>query len=668
MKTPKETVADVDWLMAEWDYEINSSLGIFPDKLGSQSNTYAFWKCKYGHKWKAKISNRYHGRGCPDCRKGLKTSFPEQAVLFYVKKKFPDAINSFKDIFSNGMELDVYIPSIKTGIEYDGIAWHKDDTLEKEERKYEICKQNGVTLIRLKENVEHYRNDLNIADRIILVRRAFTGRPVSYATLDYAIRELLFALFDVDQADMYSRFFRKSGDPERWKEIAYGPKVKTDVNSRRDKDLIYQNYLVNKENHSLASEYPEVAAHWHPTKNGELTPAMFPPHSMVSVWWIGDCGHEWDTPIALMSRSYGCPYCHGLRVLKGFNDLETAYPEIAKQWHPTKNGSDSPDMFTYGSGHKAYWLCPICKQDWEAAINNRTTNRRGCPYCAHEKPIKGENDLATLWPDLIKEWDYNKNGDLDPSDFLPSSNKKVWWKCSKCEYEYKTSIANRTKGTGCKQCAGQVLNSGKNDLATLYSQVAAEWDYEENGDITPSQVFPQTNKRYGWKCKFGHTWKASPNSRVSGRGCPYCSDNLVWIGFNDLVTTHPEIAAEWHPVKNGDLLPTQISKGYTKKVWFLCPTCHNAYETYIGNKIKGYGKCPYCSPRKTRARLVRQEETGLCFMTLKDAARSVGKEDIRAIQSCCAGKSKMAYGFHWTYVDKNPAETTSEEIESFKTE
>ena len=112
MRKLKETVADVEWLVSEWDYDTNSALGIFPDKIGSQSNTYAFWKCKFGHKWKARIGNRYHGRGCPECRKQLKTSFPEQAVFFYIKKKFPDAINSFRDLFFNGMEIDVYLYSL----------------------------------------------------------------------------------------------------------------------------------------------------------------------------------------------------------------------------------------------------------------------------------------------------------------------------------------------------------------------------------------------------------------------------------------------------------------------------------------------------------------------------------------------------------------------------
>ena len=89
-----------------------------------------------------------------------------------------------------------------------------------------------------------------------------------------------------------------------------------------------------------------------------------------------------------------------------------------------------------------------------------------------------------------------------------------------------------------------------------------------------------------------------------------------------------------------------------KKVWFLCPVCKNAYESYIGNKLKGYGKCPYCSHRKTRAQYVLQVETGQSFKLLKDAAKAVGEEDIRKIQMCCVGKCETAYGYHWEYVDE----------------
>ena len=640
MRKLKETVADVPELMKEWDSDVNSSLGIYPDRIGSQSNTYAYWKCEYGHKWKAKINNRYNGRGCPECSKGKKTSFPEQAVLFYVRQVFPNAINSYKDIFNGGMELDVYIPSEKIGIEYDGANWHNLSTRKKEKTKYTICKKEEVYLFRLREDFEGYGHLEPICDRLIPVRRQYRGTPQDYIALDYAIRQLLVELNDID----CSKF-------EDYQYAMIFSQPKTDVNTKRDQRLIYESYLVERDKNSFGALFPEIAQKWHPTKNGKLTPFLFTPHSKYEAWWLGECGHEWQNSITVMTRGYGCPYCSGQRVLKGFNDLATVYPEIAAQWHPTKNGKYTPDMFTFGSGHKAYWLCQTCGQEWQTRINMRTISKRDCPYCAHEKPIKGVNDLPTLRPDLMQEWDYEKNAGIDPSDLMPNSNKKVWWKCSKCGYNYHTLVCGRNRGTGCKKCAGQVLVPGVNDLETLYPQIAAEWDYDENNGILPSMVFPNDNKPYHWKCKLGHKWVVSANNRMR-TNCPFCSGNKVLEGFNDIATTHPEIAAQWHPTKNGDILPTKVSKGYTKKVWFICDKCGHSYETFIGNKIKGYGECPFCSTRKTRASSIYLVEKGLYFDTLKEAAAYMGKKSIANIQVCCSGKTQTAYGYHWEYREK----------------
>ena len=620
MRKLKETVLDIPFLMEEWDSELNSQNGIFPQLLGSQSNTYAYWKCKYGHRWKAKINNRYNGRGCPECNKRKKTSFPEQAIFFYVKQVFSDAINSYKDIFKNQMELDIYIPSVKIGIEYDGVAWHNDNTYEREKEKYRICKENSIRLFRLRENNSSCNEINDTADIVIPVKKAFSGNAKDYLFIDEAIQQL----FSIMQAEH------------------------NDIDTKKDRNLIYENFISILEKNTLQSKYPQIAMQWHPIKNGLLTPQMVTPHSNIKVWWWGKCNHEWEASIAVRTRGNDCPYCSGQRVLKGFNDLQTVFPEISKQWHPIKNNNQTPDMFTFGSGHRAFWLCPKCNQEWEARINMRTTNKRGCPYCSHEKPIPGVTDLITVCPDLMAEWNYEKNTGIDPTQLMPNSNKQAWWKCSKCGFEYKAYINNRYKGTGCKRCAGQVLISGTNDLQTIFPNMAAEWDYENNS-CPPTLVFSNSNKKYNWVCAFGHKWKASPNSRSKGTGCPICSGNIVLEGFNDLQTTHPEIAMQWHPTKNNGLLPTQVSKGFNKKVWFICFSCQNSYESFIGNKIKGYGKCPFCATRKTRAQCVVQIETGMRFKTLKEAAMSIGKEDIRLIQMCCKGHCKTAYGFHWKY-------------------
>lgn len=556
-----EYLSNVQRLMQEWDWEKNT---LDPTTLGSQSNQRAWWKCKYGHSWQAKINNRYNGRGCPICRHRLKTSFPEQAVFFYVKQIFADTVNGYTDIFKNGMELDVFIPSLMVGIEYDGKAWHNENSINKEKRKYEICKNNKIFLLRIVETLE--QNEIT-CDKKILVADTYNSK-----CLDKTIKECLILLANIGHFHI--------------------EKINDDfVNTERDQNTIYEQYIVEFEKNSLANTFPEISMEWNTAKNGTLTPKMFSSHSSTSVWWKCKNGHEWRAAISTRTSGRGCPYCAGNYVLEGFNDLATRYPNIAKEWDYKKNGQLKPNHVTFGSGRKVWWICEN-GHEWQAAINNRTSNNRGCPYCTGEKTLIGVNDLLTVNPTLASEWHPTKNKKLLPQNFKPNSNIIVWWLCPKCGYEYQAIIANRSKGTGCKNCSNQILHSGKNDLETLYPHIARQWDYTKNGDLMPNQVFPKSNKKVWWKCDKGHTWQSSPNSRTSGRNCPYCMGNKVWVGYNDLATTHKELANEWDYAKNGDLKPQMVSAGCGKKIWWVCPKCGCEYQAYISNRLKGFGcKC-----------------------------------------------------------------------------
>lgn len=353
------------------------------------------------------------------------------------------------------------------------------------------------------------------------------------------------------------------------------------------------------EKNSLANTYPEISKEWNYEKNGALTPKMFSAHSSVSVWWICSKGHEWKAAINTRTSGRGCPYCSGNYVLDGFNDLATVFPNIAKEWNYERNGQLKPNNVTFGSGKKVWWKCDK-GHEWQTAINNRTSNNRGCPYCTGEKSLVGVNDLLTINPILAREWHPTKNNGLLPQNFKPNSNIKVWWLCPKCGYEYQAIIADRTKGTGCRNCSNQILHGGINDLATLYPEIAKQWNHEKNGTLKPNQVFPKSNKKVWWKCENGHIWLASPNSRTSGRKCPYCSGNKVWVGYNDLATTHKELANEWDYEKNDKLTPQMVSAGCGKKIWWRCSKCGNEYQAYISNRIKGFG-CK-CSSKRVKNR------------------------------------------------------------------
>lgn len=270
------------------------------------------------------------------------------------------------------------------------------------------------------------------------------------------------------------------------------------INTARDQNKIYEQYLVEFEKNSFAVLFPEIAKEWNFNKNGTLTPKMFSPHSSTSVWWKCDKGHEWRAAINTRTSGRGCPYCSGNFVLEGFNDLATRYPNIAEEWNYSKNGQLKPTQVTFGSGKKVWWKCAK-GHEWRTAINNRTSNNRGCPYCVGEKVLEGVNDLLTVNPMLASEWHPTRNGALKPQNFRPHSNKKVWWLCPKCGYEYQAIIANRAKGTGCKNCSNQILHSGINDLQTLFPEIAKQWDYDKNGKLTPNQIFPKSNKKVWWK-------------------------------------------------------------------------------------------------------------------------------------------------------------------------
>ena len=191
-------------------------------------------------------------------------------------------------------------------------------------------------------------------------------------------------------------------------------------------------------------------AEWHPTKNGSLTPNMVTAGSAKKVWWLCPKGHEWESTVAFRSRGSGCPYCSGKKVLSGENDLATLNPSLASEWHPTKNGSLTPNMVTAGSSKKVWWLCSK-GHEWETKVSTRNRGH-GCPYCSSwHKTTVTEESLAKLNPSLAIEWHPTKNGSLTPNMVTVGSSKKVWWLCSK-GHEWEALVNSRNHGSGCPVC------------------------------------------------------------------------------------------------------------------------------------------------------------------------------------------------------------------------
>ena len=317
------------------------------------------------------------------------------------------------------------------------------------------------------------------------------------------------------------------------------------------------------------------------------------PHTRIKVWWRCEQGHTWQAALdSRVNLGRNCPYCVNQEVVSGENDMATVAPEMARLWHPTRNGTLRPTDITPGSGKLIWWQCEK-GHEWQA---NAYTVKAGsdCPYCAGKRPIVGETDLATTHPQIWTFW--SERNRLLPTEVTAGSHRKVWWICEK-GHEWEGVISHVTGGNwGCPYCSGKRAIPGKTDLATLRPDLMKEWDFEKNV-VDPRETTIASHDKVWWKCELGHSYSSVVFSRTreNSAGCPYCAGRKVLPGFNDLATLKPKLAEQWYQPLNGALQPEDVTLGSNKKVWWQCKEGHIWRAVVYSRTRKRPGGCPVCA-------------------------------------------------------------------------
>lgn len=592
-------------LAEEWHPSLNEDLTPFDVTSGSGKKVW--WQCAKGHDWNAMVASRNKGAGCKQCIAESQTSFPEQAIYYYLSKTLPVAVESRASVC--GVEVDAFIPSWHIGVEYDGVYYHNSAVSQAaEKKKNHILAKNGIHLIRIKEVLVDSENSLDV----------IYCKPVgSYKHLKPALSALA----------------------ERLSGMTHTAVI-LDVNVERDMVEIMEQYVESEKARSLAVRNPILAAEWHPTKNGQLTPQNVHAGAGKKVWWKCEKNHEWPATVNHRNHGKGCPYCSGRLVMEGETDLATLNPELIKEWHPTLNGELTPDKVISGSERKVWWQCSKqAEHQWNARINGRSKGS-GCPYCSGHRVMPGFNDLETTHPDLAKEWHPLLNGDLTPQNVSSGSNKITWWQCNKhIEHQWDSKVVDRTMGRSCPYCANKRVLSGYNDLASTHPKVAEEWHPILNGDLTPMDVVAGSNIKVWWQCSksAAHQWKAMINARSKSTCCPYCSNTKVLPGDNDLATTHPELAKEWHPTLNGDLTPRDVVAGSDRAVWWQCEREHE-WERPVGGRSGSGSGCPYCSGRNA---IIGETDLATTYPLLAEEWHPALNGDLKSIDVVAGSNRKV---------------------------
>lgn len=205
------------------------------------------------------------------------------------------------------------------------------------------------------------------------------------------------------------------------------------------------------------------------------------------------------------------------------HSIAVLYPDVAREW--SDKNKESPDVVSSGTSGYRWWVCPKCHMEYQATISNRVIHHSACPYCAHIK-VTPKTSLMSVYPDIAKEWDYDKNFPLTPNDVLPGTEKKVWWICEK-GHSWKTLIYLRTGPykSKCPVCQRRAVIP-ETSLYANNITLANLWDYSRN-NLSPKEVAPHSNKNFFWKCEKGHIWEDSPSylqTISEDKYCPICGN------------------------------------------------------------------------------------------------------------------------------------------------
>jgi hypothetical protein len=466
------------------DWHPSKNAPLTPNDVVAGGYRKVWWVCKHGHEWQTTIGSRVNtGTGCSKC--SLQTSRIEIAVYSEMEALFDDV--AWREKIS-GYECDIYLRDSHIGVEIDGVYWHRRRP-EQELAKSAAFETEGVQLFRIREDGLPLLSERDVS---------FKSSEDEFLVISRLVRSLLkFAEFPEPQS-------------AKLREYIKGPGL---INETLYRKLV-ANLPAPPPGHSLADKHPEIAKQWASDLNAPLSPEHFRPQANKKVWWRCENDHTWKTtPNIRVFQGTGCPSCLRQIVLAPADrNLAVVNPGLANEWHPERNGELRPADVWPNSNQKIWWQCSK-GHEWPATVASRAAGN-GCPYCYGRYATK-ENNLASKYPELLAEWDRERNANLDPSEFTPHVGKKVWWRCMK-GHSWQATIYNRTKNkSGCPVCA---RNANRRYTIEDINAIA-----NKRGGNCLSKEYTNCRIKLRFCCKEGHVWETRADAILyTNKWCPVC--------------------------------------------------------------------------------------------------------------------------------------------------
>ncbi len=452
-----------------------------PDQVHKGSNTKFWWRCAQEHEWQTSVAKRISGQNCPTCS----------------NRRVEVGVN---DLTTTNESVIKYWSSKNTSLP-------KDFTKGSHEVVWWKCQQGH----EFRSEIRYQAEGLQCAE--------CSGARVSPGSTDFFSK----------YPDLISEWDEARNSAEIPRDLAIGVKKfwwicsnghsyrKTTAHRARGQGCpICSRREVLVGFNDLATTHPKIYSELVANESGRR-PEVTAGSDRKLLWTCSKCAQNYIASVSSRVRGTGCPVCANLKVIAGINDLGKTHPELAKLWDQTKNDLVTPETVVKGSNKKYFWRCSK-GHSFKSSPNEMHFQK--CPVCSNQLVETGVNDLATLHPEMVVEW--SSENRILPSEVVPGSPKKVKWVCPQGHTYAQQINAHVYRRQGCPYCSNTKVLKGFNDLATTHPDLLPEWDVRKNR-VAPSEVLAGSNKKFWWICEMGHSWAATGNHRVTGRGCPSCS-------------------------------------------------------------------------------------------------------------------------------------------------
>lgn len=356
--------------------------------------------------------------------------------------------------------------------------------------------------------------------------------------------------------------------------------------------LICSGKIVLPGYNDLESQNPDVLQYWDYEKN-DIAPNEITATSGKKAWWKCEKGHSYESKIASKNnknfRNTGCPYCTMQRRIPGENDLFTVYPNLKEYWDYEKNNGIDTTTLALNTMKKYYWICENGHSDIRSISSLVSTGKYLCNYCNNNKIISGYNDVATTHPNVIKEWNYNKNT-ISPQNITYGNNKKIYWICSN-NHEWISILKDKIRYQNkCRICSNNGTSKSEKELNEYIKSIYAGELIENNRTIIhPYELdtyLPEANIAIEYNGLYWHSEKFTKDKNYHYNKYTRCKElgiQLIQIWEDDWNLRRPIIEKTIAHKLNVN----HNNKIYARKTTAEYISYQEAYDFLENNHIQG---------------------------------------------------------------------------------